>query len=441
MIVSIDRNALSKIENPAFVSYAQKYVEINEDFLTKIADLGVEVDSQDYIDVTRGKIERLHQKGAIVRNDDKSIYINHISPACLACQTGLGSATFFISLKCHRDCFYCFNPNQEGYQQFTLNQRDVIAELDQIKANKYMVEHLALTGGEPLLYKDKTIDFFQHARQEFPSAYTRLYTSGDHLNEQTLQELKDAGLQEIRISIRMQDLENGHRHTLDRLSLSKGYIPFVMVEMPVLPGTLDLMKDVLLQLERIGIFSINLLELCFPLNNAQDFRKRGFKIKNPPYRVLYDYWYAGGLPIAKSELECLDLLEFAIDSGLRLGVHYCSLENKHTGQIYQQNLNQPLPKTSWFSKKDYFLKSAKVFGDDIKEVLPILRKVKRARFSVNHDYNYLEFHARYIKALKDIDVDVGISTSVFESREDGMYLRELKVDYTNPKLFDFEMDV
>jgi len=441
VIVTIDRNTLSNIKNPTFQSYAKTYVEIYEDFMTQIAQAGVEVDSQDYRQVTQKKIVRLRQKGAIVRNDDKSIYVNKISPACLACQTGLGSATFFISLKCHRDCFYCFNPNQEGYQQFISNKRDVIAELDQIKTNGHLVEHLALTGGEPLLHKDETIAFFQHARQEFPSAYTRLYTSGDHLNAQTLQELKDAGLREIRISIRMHDLEKEHRHTFDMLSLSTKYIPAVMVEMPILPGTFEVMKEVLRELERIGIFSINLLEFCFPMNNAEVFHQRGYKIKNPPYRVPYNYWYAGGLPIAQSELECLDLIEFAMDSGLGLGVHYCSLENKHTGQIYQQNYNQPLPKTSWFSKKDYFLKSAKVFGDDIQEVLPVLKKVKRARFSLNHDYNYLEFHVRHVKALKDLDVDVGISTSVFEPREDGMYLRELKVDYTVPKAFDFELDV
>jgi len=31
------------------------------------------------------------------------------------------------------------------------------------------------------------------------------------------------------------------------------------------------------------------------MNNADEFRKRGFKLKTPPFRVLYDYWYAGGL--------------------------------------------------------------------------------------------------------------------------------------------------
>lgn len=31
------------------------------------------------------------------------------------------------------------------------------------------------------------------------------------------------------------------------------------------------------------------------------------------------------------------MLQYASEQSLKLGVHYCSLENKHTGQLYQQN--------------------------------------------------------------------------------------------------------
>jgi pyruvate formate-lyase activating enzyme-like uncharacterized protein len=108
-----------------------------------------------------------------------------------------------------------------------------------------------------------------------------------------------------------------------------------MVEIPVLPGTLDEMKAVLTELDRLEIFGINLLEFCFPYNNVGIFRQRGYKIKARPYRVLYNYVYGGGLSVAGSEDVCLDLVDCAMDAGLTLGVHYCSLENKHTGQIYQ----------------------------------------------------------------------------------------------------------
>jgi len=77
----------------------------------------------------------------------------------------------------------------------------------------------------------------------------------------------------------------------------------------------------------LGIFGINLLEFCFPWNNVDVYRQHGYKIKARPHRVLYNYWYAGGLPIAGSETVCLDLVDFALQQGLKFGVHYCSLEN------------------------------------------------------------------------------------------------------------------
>ena len=226
-----------------------------------------------------------------------------------------------------------------------------------------------------MLQKEEVIRFFQQARQSFPGVYTRLYTCGDHIDRPTLQALKDSGMNEIRFSIRMQDLARGQRHTFEQISLARAYIPHVMVEMPVLPGTLEEMKVVLTELDRLEIFGINLLEFCFPYNNADVYRARGYKIKARPYRVLYNYMYGGGLPVAGSESICLELVEFALDTGLNLGVHYCSLENKHTGQIYQQNAIRPLPKTMVFSQTDYFLKSAKVFGSDIAQVQSFLKKL------------------------------------------------------------------
>ncbi len=105
-----------------------------------------------------------------------------------------------------------------------------------LHASGQRLQHLALTGGEPLLHKEQTLRFFQRARQNFPNAHTRLYTCGDHLERETLQALKDAGLNEIRISIRLEDAENARQHTFDQIALAQEYVPNVMVEMPVLPG-------------------------------------------------------------------------------------------------------------------------------------------------------------------------------------------------------------
>jgi pyruvate formate-lyase activating enzyme-like uncharacterized protein len=435
MIIDINETTLASIRNSELRSQAEQYVQIYQDFMQQVLQMGLDVEALDDSQQVSQRISALDKRGAIVRNDAKSVYTQRISSGCLACQKGVGSSTFFISLKCHRDCFFCFNPNQEEYEHHREHARDVAAELDALQKSGAPVQHLALTGGEPLLYKEETIRFFRQARQNFPKVYTRLYTCGDHLERETLQAFKDAGMDEIRFSIRVEDTPTARQHTFDQIALAREYIPQVMVEMPVLPDSLEAMQEILLELERLGVFGINLLEFCFPLNNADEFRARGYLIKARPFRVLYNYWYAGGLPVAGSEQACLDLIEFALDQGLKLGVHYCSLENKHTGQIYQQDTKPVRLGVLYFSRRDYFLKAAKVFGKDA--------EIAQAVFQKNgyHDYmpgdkpGSLVFHVSKIRMLKKLDIEVGLSINVLEKRGGETYLRELKLDLTYPKDF------
>jgi pyruvate formate-lyase activating enzyme-like uncharacterized protein len=445
MIVPITPTTHGQIRNPAFARYATIYLDIYADFLQQVAATGVEIESEEAAQeaAARNAAQRDHvgARQARFRNGGRSIVLNRISPACVACQKGIGSATFFVSLQCHRDCYYCFNPNQVEYETYTQAERDVVAELEQIAAAGYRMDYLALTGGEPLLHRQESLDFFATAKRLFPQAHARLYTTGDHANATTLAALRDAGLREIRFSVRMHDTAQARRHTLQRIALAREYIPTVMVEMPVLPGTRAEMEVLLLALDELQIHSINLLEFCYPLHNGEAFRQRGFKIRRRPYETLYNYWYAGGVPVAGSEELCLDLLGFALDRELGLGVHYCSLENKLTGQNYQQNAGRSLPATLTLSPDDYLLKSAKVFGADIPRVYHRLRQTGYYDAEKSTQPRYLAFHVSQIEALSDLDVEIGLSTSTFERRADGEYLRELKVDLTTPQTFELARDV
>ena len=211
MILEVTHATLDQVRNPALASYATRYLDIYDNFMSQIAATGIEVADEDETAQNAALVEALAQRGAILRNEDRSIVVNRISPACVACQKGVGSATFFVSLQCHRDCYYCFNPNQVEYDLFTANQRDLVSELEEVRQHGYRLDYLAVTGGEPLLHKQETVDFFTYATAHFPRTHSRLYTTGDHANDATLEALRDSGLQEIRFSIRMHDLARGHR--------------------------------------------------------------------------------------------------------------------------------------------------------------------------------------------------------------------------------------
>ncbi len=441
MIIDINESTVKQIRNPEFAKYAGIYIKIYENFLQQVRSSGIEIDAGGKDGEIASTLERLKSKGVTVRNNQKSFFLNRISPACEACKTAEGSVTMFISLMCNRKCYFCFNPNQADYRQFARNKRNFITDLDELQHSGQRVDYLALTGGEPTLHKKEMVQFFIEGRKKFPQAHTRLYTTGDFLDQGSLNELAQTQLNEIRFSIKLEDASEKRQRVLERIALAQNYIPAVMVEMPVLPGSLEIMKGLLRDLDQLGVYGINLLEFCYPFFNANIYREKGFKIKHRPFRVLYDYWYAGALPVAQSEAECLALLEFAADEGLKLGVHYCSLENKNTGQIYRQNNRQQLERNIYFSPQDFFLKSAKVFSKDIPKVEEIFLRAGYHDYTINQEHKYLEFHVSRMNLLADFDVEIGISSSVMEKRQDGEYLRELKVDLTNPQMFDFVQDL
>ena len=85
--------------------------------------------------------------------------------------------------------------------------RNYLHEHDSLSHQGSRLIHLGLTGGEPLLHKPETINFFRYARARFPDVYTRLYTSGDLLEEDDLKALREADLNEIRFSIKIDELK------------------------------------------------------------------------------------------------------------------------------------------------------------------------------------------------------------------------------------------
>ena len=487
MIEKVTAANVGKIANPAFREYAQRYVDIEEGFREAVETFGVpfavasgeddseseggnegegveresnqvndraaeppaECEANQTSDRTADQptdraafISCLADRGLRVLNDGKSLVVGWQSSACEACRLGLQTETFVMTLACPRRCFFCFNPNQVDFDGRIAGPRDVVAQLEARAAAGAKLCHVALTGGEPLLFPRETVAFFQRARELFSGVHTRLYTSGSGLDEVLLEKLRDAGLLEIRFSIKTDEGTEDMKRTLDLIASAVGVVPDVMVEMPVMPGEVDLMKDLLVRLETLGVRGINLLELGFPLFNGEEFARRGYRLKAEPYRVLYDYAYAAGLPVAGSEEACLELLKFAQDEGLSLGVHYCSMENKHTGQVFQQNA----PHAKDFSlhsmsKRDHFLKSGKAFGPDRATVREVLFQ-ENVPFEESDDFNYVEFPVTAVSLLRDKlpDFELAISYAICEDRDGETVLRELRIDRTTPAAFDFERD-
>lgn len=419
-------------QRPTLVQWLDIYASIKQDCLRSLEDFGIAFGAENAgIEDVRAIKIRLREKGARFRNGEASISCGPLSPACLACSNDVGSKTFVLSLECNRSCYFCFNANQDD-DQICSGKSQWQSELECHAASVGKVTHVGLSGGEPLLYADEAVKFVATVHEQHPEAYVRLYTAGDFLDEVILGALRDAGLNELRLSVKL-DVRDGDRaevivgEACRRLTLAKSYIPCVMVEMPAIPGTNSAMKMLLKRLDAIGVFGINLLEFGYPLGDWTPFAERGFVLKNPPFEIPYDYTYPAGLAIEGSELLCLELLEFALDCGLDLGVHYCSLENKNRGQVYRQNvIANPNPAIYNFDDEDFFYKALKVFDGDVAPVRMQLDAFGLPYVIDGYDGS-LAFHPTHRVHIDGLPVKAAVSYNIVENVHGLLRLRELSL--------------
>ncbi len=422
----MDTNAQSWLQTrPTLAAWLEDYEAISQEYVAALEAYGIDfAPYNDDYSARQTVKERLRHKGARFRNGDASISVGPLSSACAACATDAGSKTFYYALACNRSCYFCFNRNQVNYEAEKLLNPQWPLELARFLDGPVTPTHVALTGGEPLLYPDEAVAFFAQVQKKSPAIHSRLYTDGDFLDEALAARLAAAGLQEIRFSIKPDD-PGAFEEALRRLAVAKAFIPSVMVEMPVVPEMKEAMKALLRSMDELGVFGINLLEFGYPLGDWEPFAQRGYQIANPPFAIPYDYSYAGGLPVAGSELVCLELLEFALDESLQLGVHYCSLENKNRMQIYQQDTVAILDESLWhFDDQDFFWKTAKLFDGDGQRVRLCL-EAAGATVKEDPEDGFVQFHPRFISVLADKAVVPVVSVNVMETTDGELTLREL----------------
>ena len=203
MALLLNHENLTAVRNPAFRQYAENCLAVYDDFVRQVEQFGLPFAPEREAEL-RSAREKLPGCGVKTRNEGASLVLGEVCGACEACRIGVDSYTGIISLMCHRNCFFCFNPNQEEYDSYTHEKKDWEKELRQVRRRQPGLRYVALTGGEPLLHKAEAVEYFRTARTLWPEASMRLYTSGDLLEEETAAALRDAGVEEIRFSLKLE---------------------------------------------------------------------------------------------------------------------------------------------------------------------------------------------------------------------------------------------
>ena len=424
------------MENEALNKAKAEYAQVEKRYVDALRAKGLKFAEPGEGEEERKRLRgQLAARGVKVRNAGASLSVGHLSPACVECTGENGSETFSTTFKCHRDCYFCFNKNQVDYEKFFQAGCPWEEGLERCRSENESLGCIGLTGGEPLLNVDDSVAFLTRAHELFPTAHMRMYTSGDLLTEESAARLRDAGLEEIRFSVKDDDTPEQQKKVLAAMRLAKDYFPSVMVEMPIIPGAEEHMKDLLREFDAIGIDGINMLEFCFPFCNWPEFEKRGLKLKNPPFEVMYDYGYSGGLAVAGSEELILRLMLWALDEGIEIGMHYCSLENKHRSEIRIKNeriaSNFPMFE---FDEGDFFLKIGKVFGEDVAVARPVLEAAGCTDLREDSDEQSLAFPLAYADCLTGLTRSDGSPIEpqacyfVYETDDEGAYLIDIALE-------------
>ena len=171
-----------------------------------------------------------------------------------------------LTYRCPLACPWCSNPvDYERYanELTTEEWKRVLHEGRELGALQ-----LGFTGGEPMLRKDLEELVGEAHRLGY---YTNLITSGIGLSEARLKALKDAGLNQIQLSIQsseraMNDALVGARafdHKLQVARMIKAYGFPMVLNVPVCRQNIDLTEDILAMAEDIGVDYLELANIQY----------------------------------------------------------------------------------------------------------------------------------------------------------------------------------
>ncbi len=249
----------------------------------------------------------------------QSKYVGRLPKGCMQCMRGR-KLVLFVTGVCAHSCYYCpLSSKRKNVDKTWANEALVSSEEDVVcEARLCSSTGAGVTGGEPLARLERTIKYIRGLKREFGSKFhVHLYTSGDVITSDMLKALEDAGLDELRLHL---------REDLSLIDKCLGHKFDVGAEVPVVPGDMEKLKELVLYLEKVGAKFLNLNELEMSELNFSQMTKRGLLSNEDVFNTVRGSREAG-----------LKLLEFARRNTKKLSVHFCTSGVKNVYQ-YQNRL-------------------------------------------------------------------------------------------------------
>ncbi|MCD4807722.1 MAG: 4Fe-4S cluster-binding domain-containing protein [Methanococcoides sp.] len=287
---------------------------------------------------------------------DKGSFYNFLTEGCRLCQQG-AKMVLFITGTCDRGCFYCPLSDDRKRDTVYVNEKAVETDDDVLSEARTMdALGTGITGGEPLLKKEKVIHYIELLKAEFGKEHhIHLYTSIAPSKE-ALKALASAGLDEIRFHppqnmwhvLKGSAYEKAVKDAKD-LDIEVGF------ELPSIKGVLEL-KDII---NELGCF-LNLNELEFSDNNAMELTERGFMLKNDISNAV-----EGSETFAREIAQYLPKM------------HFCSSRYKDAGQLRERLIRTAKQTARPFDEttEDGTLLYGSIEASDIEELVSFLNEI------------------------------------------------------------------
>jgi hypothetical protein len=266
----------------------------------------------------------------------------------------------FVTGLCGKRCFYCtLSEKRKDKDRTWANERPVRKSEDIIEeAERMRARGAGITGGDPVIRSEKTLEYAELLKNSFGEDFhIHMYTSSA-LSKEKLQDLKDAGLDELRFHITA-----GNNGIWNTIKVATAMDIETGVEIPCIPNEYEKILQIAKRLNDIGGNFLNLNELEFSEINVKELRKRGFELKS---EVSY--------AVKGSEETALKILTSC--RNLDLNIHYCSSSYKDSVQLRKRLLRTAKNTAKAYeevSKDGLFLKGVIILDKPMIEKLVLVR--------------------------------------------------------------------
>ncbi|MFW6282723.1 MAG: radical SAM protein [Minisyncoccales bacterium] len=326
--------------------------------------------------------------------------IGLLPKGCQMCVKG-EKLVIYITGICPRKCFYCpLSEKRKDKDVIYINEWKTNKIEDAIKEAKISsAKGCSFTGGDPLAKLDRTLEYIKALKKEFGKKFhIHLYTSLILLNEQTLQKLYEAGLDEIRFH---PDFEK--KEEWKKINLANKFDWDIGVEIPAIP---EYEKQILELVDfcegKIKAMTVNEFEMADL--NADALMKKGYDLKEDIYHGV----------IGTDEL-MTKILQKSLDKSFN--VHACSSTLKDRVQMQNRfKLRAKNIKTKFdiITDEGLLIRGIIEVGDKNLEESAKFLKEEGLEIFIDEKKNRLITYPEHVEQFADILKDLGLIPSIIE---------------------------